>query len=64
MANERQHNSQRQPRLLCVEIHFINFNAGKTKCESSVPDPDLYVFGPPGTGSGNLIYLYGSGSFH
>ncbi len=28
----------------------------------SVPDP--YVFGPPGSASGSVIYLYGSGSFH
>jgi hypothetical protein len=26
----------------------------------SVSDPDPYVFGPPGSGSGLVIYLYGS----
>jgi hypothetical protein len=36
---------------------------------SSVQDPepqDPYVFGPPGSASGSVIYLYryGSGSFH
>jgi hypothetical protein len=28
----------------------------------SVADPDLYVFGPPGSGS--ISTRYGSGSFH
>ncbi len=29
------------------------------------PDPkDPYVFGPPGSASGSVIYLYQSGSFH
>jgi hypothetical protein len=26
-----------------------------------VPDTDLYVFGPPGSASGSVIYLYGPG---
>jgi hypothetical protein len=30
----------------------------------SVPDPDPPVFGPPGSGSVNHRYGFGSGSFH
>ncbi len=32
------------------------------RVNSSVVDPDLYVFRP--SGSGSVIILYGSGSFH
>jgi hypothetical protein len=35
---------------------------------TGVPDPDQhpdpYVFGPPGSASGSVNFLYGSGSFH
>jgi hypothetical protein len=34
----------------------------KKKLRISVPDPFRFVFGSPGSGS--LIYLHGSGSFH
>jgi hypothetical protein len=30
----------------------------------SVADTDPYVFGPPGSGSGSLSKMYGSGSFY
>jgi hypothetical protein len=32
--------------------------------DSSVPDPDPYVFGPPGSGSISTKYRYRSGSFY
>jgi hypothetical protein len=28
------------------------------------PNPDPYVFGPPGSGSGSISQRYGSGSFY
>jgi hypothetical protein len=30
--------------------------------DSSVADPDPYVFGPPGSASGSVSHKYGSGS--
>jgi hypothetical protein len=34
-----------------------------SKCSVVDPDPDTYVFGPPGSGSGSVSQRYGSGSF-
>ncbi len=49
--------------LLCV-ILFRSKLTGKDESPGSVPDP--YIFGPPGSSPGSVIYLYGpgSGSFH
>jgi len=39
----------------------------KLQCKNTsvvVPDPDPYVFGPPGSASGSVSHKYGPGSFH
>ncbi len=35
---------------------------GTMKFSNSVVDPDLYVLGPPGSGSVNILFGYGFGS--
>ncbi len=43
------------PRITGIKVSLI---------ESSGADPDPYVLGPPGSGSGFISTRYGSGSFY
>jgi hypothetical protein len=56
-----------------VTLHTNSFKAFKTilfnksaltQVLGSVPDPYHMFFWPPGSRTGAVIYLYGSGSFH
>ncbi len=45
------------PRAVQASRHLL-----KVTVQNSVADPDPYVFGPPGSGSGSSRTRYGSGS--
>jgi hypothetical protein len=45
-----------------LEHQHGNSVPDRPQIKTSVPDPDLYVFGPPGYASGSVVHKYGSGS--
>jgi|LakMenEpi03Aug12_release.lakeMendotaPanAssembly.Ray.scaffolds.fasta_scaffold1149938_1 hypothetical protein len=48
--------------LLLQASYIVDIDNGNVI--DNVPDPDLHVFGPPGSASGIYLYRSGSGSFH
>jgi hypothetical protein len=60
------------PLFFCYLVNsYSPFSSFNTVCtvlnimeipQSSVADPDPYVFGPPGSGSGSISQIYGPGS--
>ncbi len=49
-------------KVLQSSERFYKQEKERNRDGSDAPDPDSYVFGPPGSGAGSVIYLQGSES--